>query len=427
MASKTKRWFLVLVVFFFMSCWLSGAFATGWLLGRKSVQAQTAGQAAAPLPLATPAAGPAPNKDLEQLFQPFWEAWDLVHRYYVEQPVDDVALMRGAIRGMLDALGDRYTGYMDPQEYQDAQAPIEGSYEGIGAWVDVTKDYLTIISPIPGSPAAKAGLKPGDQIIGVDGEDVTGISPEVVRRRVLGPAGTKVRLTIRRVVDGEEQIFDVEIVRAKIEIPSVEYRMLDGDIGYVRFMMFGEKSDEELRKALEDLKKQGARGIIFDLRNNGGGLLTTAINVASQFIEKGQVVLYEQYGDGTVQVHKARGGGVALDIPMVVLVNEASASASEVVAGALQDYGRAPLIGERTFGKGSVQQWIPLRGDGGAVRITVAYWLTPKKRLIHEKGLEPDYLVPLDEDTIDWVQYEPDPATDPQLAKAIEVLQELLP
>lgn len=425
---KRKHVLLILAGLFFLVLWLGGAFATGWILGQKSAQAQDVQLQVQPAPtqgqtLSTPSA---PSQDLNELFEPFWFAWQLVHEKYVEQPVNDVELMRGAIRGMLEALGDKYSGYMDPQEYQDAQAPLEGEYEGIGAWVDVTGDYLTIISPIPGSPAAKAGLRPGDQIIGVDGEDVTGVPPELVRRRVLGPAGTKVRLTIRRVVDGEEQIFEVEIVRAKIQIPSVEYQMLPGNIGYVRLMMFGAQSDEDLKAALQDLKNQGMQALILDLRNNGGGYLDTAVNVASQFLEKDQVVLYEQYGDGTLQTHKAKGGGMATDIPMVVLVNEGSASASEVLAGALQDLGRAVLVGETTFGKGSVQQWIPLPKDGGAVRITVAYWLTPNKRLIHEEGLKPDYEVPLDEETIDWVNYTPTPDNDPQLAKALEVLQEIM-
>ncbi len=426
-----------LIATFFLTCWLSSAFATGWLLGRRTATtAQAVGvvpDATPSIPTATPAPGmPTPTPyptpaSLEELFAPFWFTWQLIHERYVEQPVNDVELMRGAIRGMLEALGDQYSGYMDPEEFQDAQTSIEGEYEGIGAWVDVTRDYLTIISPIPGSPAAKAGLRPGDQIIAVDGEDVTGIPPELVRRRVLGPAGTQVRLTIRRVTDEGVQEFDVVITRARIQIPDVEYQMLEGDIGYVRLIMFGVRSDENLREALRELKAQGAKAFILDLRNNGGGLLTTAVNVASQFLEPGQVILYEEYGDGRVQVHRSRGRGLATKEPLVVLVNEGSASASEVVAGALQDHGRAVLVGEVTFGKGSVQEWIPLPQDGGAVRITVAYWRTPNRRLIHGQGLTPDYEVPLDEEEIEWLQFEPDPEKDPQLAKALEILKEQRP
>lgn len=439
---ERRRWLWIsLIALFFLACWISGAFATGWVLGRKSAGAPVSREApVVPLegtpsvPTATPVKGaegvqptpPPTPATLDELFEPFWFVWRLVHQKYVDQPVNDVELVRGAIRGMLEALGDKYTGYMDPQEFQDAQAPLEGEYEGIGAWVDVTKDYLTIIAPIPGSPAAKAGLKPGDQIIAVDGEDVTGVAPELVRRRILGPAGTEVRLTIRREEGGEIKEFDVVIKRARIQIPSVEYRLLEGDVGYIRLMMFGEKTDEDLRDAIRDLKAQGAKAFILDLRNNGGGYLNTAVAVASQFLPEGQVVLYEKFGDGTQMTYKAKKGGLAVEEPLVVLVNEGSASASEVVAGALQDHGRAPLVGEVTFGKGSVQEWLPIPGDGGAVRITVAYWLTPKERLIHEQGLTPDYEVPLNEEDIDWIQYEPDPETDPQLAKALEVLQERL-
>ena len=437
---ERRRWLWIsLIALFFLVCWLSGAFATGWVLGRKSAGVPVSGEAPVvplegtpSLPTVTPSSGqveaqstaPPTPATLDELFQPFWFVWRLVHQKYVGQPLNDIELVRGAIRGMLEALGDRYTGYMDPQEFQDAQAPLEGEYEGIGAWVDVTKDYLTIIAPIPGSPAARAGLKPGDQIIAVDGEDVTGVAPELVRRRILGPAGTEVQLTIRREEDGEVREFDVVIRRARIQIPSVEYRLLEGDVGYIRLMMFGEKTDEDLQDALRDLKRQGAKAFILDLRNNGGGYLNTAVAVASQFLPAGQVVLYEKFGDGSMEVYKAQGGGLAVEEPLVVLVNEGSASASEVVAGALQDHERALLVGEVTFGKGSVQEWISIPRDGGAVRITVAYWLTPKQRLIHEEGLTPDYEVPLDEEDIDWLRYEPDPAADPQLARALEVLRE---
>ncbi len=395
--------------------------ATPWPTAPKRDEVQPEPATATPVP-ATAEPSPTPQT-LQELFQPFWEAWRLVHQLYVEQPLNDVDLMRGAIRGMLGALGDPHTGYMTPEEFQDAQAPLEGEYEGIGAWVDVTADYLTIISPIPGSPAEKAGLRPGDKIIAVDGEDVTGVAPELVRRRVLGPAGEPVMLTIRRTLDnGEVQEFDVTIVRAKITIASVEYTMMDNGVGYIRLITFGSKTPDELRNALEDLLAQNPRALILDLRNNGGGYLDTAIAVASAFLPENSVVLYERYGDGTEEVYYTEGKPLAADLPMVVLVNEGSASASEIVAGALQDHGRAPLVGETTFGKGSVQQWIPLKSDGGAVRITVAYWLTPNKRLIHKQGLTPDYEVPLDEGEIEWVNYQPDPDKDPQVRKALEVL-----
>jgi carboxyl-terminal processing protease len=263
-----------------------------------------------------------------------------------------------------------------------------------------------------GSPAEKAGLKTGDQVIAIDGEDMTGVLPELARLKVLGPAGSTVRLTIQRV--GETEPFDVDIQRDSIIVPSVEYEMLDGDIALVELHTFGERSSEEMTAALNEIMAQDPKGLIFDLRNNSGGSLTAAIEIASQFVAEG-VIAYEEYGDGSRDTLTAIGGGLATEIPMVVLVNEYSASASELVAGAIQDYERAPLVGTTTFGKGSVQNWIPLTDDQGAVRVTIARWLTPKERHIHELGLTPNHEVPLTEEDITA-------NVDPQLEKAIELL-----
>ncbi len=361
--------------------------------------------------------------DLEKLFQPFWETWNILHNQYVDQPLDDEALMRGAISGMLDALGDQHTSYMDPEQFLQANIPLEGEYEGIGAWVDPDAEFLTIVSPMPDSPAEKAGLKPGDQIIAVDGEDMVGIDGNLVIRRVLGPAGSDVVLTILR--EEEAEPFDVTITRANITIPSVVGSMLDNNIAYVQLITFGDTTVQDLRTELKDLLAQNPDGLILDLRNNGGGYLTTAIDVASEFIPDG-IVMYEQYGDGTRDEFRANGHGIATEIPLVVLVNEGTASASEIVAGAIQDYGRGPLVGVTTFGKGSVQQWIPLSNEEGAVRVTVARWLTPKERQIHEIGLKPDYVVELPELDAGSAASPTTPSgeeqPDPQLQKAIDIL-----
>jgi carboxyl-terminal processing protease len=369
------------------------------------------------MPIITPeGAQESTPADLQTIFQPFWEAWQIVHTQYVDQPLDDVALMRGAIRGMLEAIGDQHTSYMDPQEFIDANAGLEGTYEGIGAYVDTSGDYLTIISPIKNSPAEAAGLRPGDRIIAIDGEDMTGIQPELARRRVLGPAGSVVVLTIQR--EGESEPLLFEITRAQIVVASVEHEMLENNIGYVKLNTFGDTTSRELRAALQEIMGNNPRGLIFDLRNNGGGYLQTAVDVASQFIPQG-VVLIERYGDGRQDVYEARRGGLATDIPLVVLVNQGSASASEIVAGAIQDYGRGKLVGMTTFGKGSVQIWNPLSGNQGAVRVTIAKWLTPLERTIHEVGLEPDFEVDLTEEDFAAQQ-------DPQLDKAIEVLEQII-
>jgi len=353
-------------------------------------------------------------EELQDLFAPFWETWDIIHERFVDQPVDDLALMRGAINGMLEALEDRYTSYMTPEEFQQANEALEGEYEGIGAWVDITGDYVEIISPMRGSPAAEAGLQPNDQIIGIDGEDMTDIPGDLVLRRILGPAGTDVTLTIRRGTD----IFDVTITRATIVVPTVEYEMLEDNIAYIGLYNYGEKTTQQLRAALTELLEQDPVGLIFDLRGNGGGFLNIAIQVVSEFIGEG-VVMYEQFGDGDTYTYEAIPGGMATDIPLVVLVDEGTASASEITAGAIQDMGRAPLVGVNTFGKGSVQSWVTLQNDAGGVRVTIARWLTPNGRQISQVGLEPEYIV-------EMTQEDFEEGRDPQLDKAIEVLIELL-
>ncbi|MCK6566907.1 MAG: S41 family peptidase [Anaerolineales bacterium] len=401
-----------------------GAFAGGLVVGHifpfDNLPAEIAPSAGAPEQEATasPEQEAATPEELQTLFAPFWEAWTLVHENYVDQPVDDVALMRGAIDGMMAALGDKHSSYMYPEEYKLANESLEGSYEGIGAYVDTTTDYLTITSPISGSPAEEAGLLPGDKIIAIDGEDMTGIDAELARRKVLGPAGSTVVLTILR--EGKDAPFDVSIVRARITIASAEGEMLEGNIAYIRVATFGPNTTPELNAALNELMPQKPKAIILDLRNNDGGYLQTSVEVASQFMGEG-VVLHEQYGDGKRDTYEVIPGGAATDtdIPMIVLINEGSASASEIVAGALQDSGRAKLLGATSYGKGSVQIWYPLTGESGAVRVTIAKWLTPNGNTIHEVGLTPDYPVELTEE---------DRAADrdPQLDEAVRILLEMI-
>jgi carboxyl-terminal processing protease len=333
----------------------------------------------------------------DQLFAPFWQAWDFVHRDFVKQPVDDKKLMQGAIRGMMESLGDPHTAYMTPDEYQQMADPLQGEYEGIGAIVDIKGDFVTFISFFPGSPAELAGLKSGDMVIAVDGKDMTGIDGNLVLKQIRGPSGTEVSLTLKRKDQTEPVI--VKVKRQKIQMNSVDSKMLDGNIAYIQLNTFGEKTNSELTDALKTLLKNNPKGLILDLRNNGGGLLNTAIDVASQFM-KTDVIMNEEYGTGDKKVFNTRGKGLATDIPMVVLVNGGSASASEIVAGALQDTNRAKLVGEKSYGKGSVQNFIPLDNNQGAVRITTARWLTPNNRQINDKGLEPDIVIPFTDEDI---------------------------
>ncbi|MBE0672257.1 MAG: S41 family peptidase [Anaerolineales bacterium] len=416
--NKTLKTILVVLVVIVVALGsFAGGFVTGHLVPFAGIPGLQEPAVSAP-PTTSPDQQSATPEDMKTLFAPFWEAWNLVHENYVDQPVDDVALMRGAISGMMQALGDQHSSYMDPQDYADANASLDGSYEGIGAYVDTTTPYLTIISPIPGSPAESAGLKPGDQIIEIDGEDMTDSTAEAARLKVLGPAGTTVHLSILR--KGEADLIELDIVRQKITIASASGKMLENNIAYVQVTTFGSNTTPELLAALKDLMAQNPSGIILDLRNNGGGFLSTSVEVTSQFVGEG-VVLYEEYGDGTRTTYDVMPGGLATDvnIPMIVLINEGSASASEIVAGALQDLGRAKLVGTVSYGKGSVQNWIPLSNDNGAVRITIAKWLTPNENTIHKIGLTPDYPVEItDEDRTAGL--------DPQLDKAVEVLMEMI-
>jgi carboxyl-terminal processing protease len=396
---------------------LMGSFSGGFLVGH-FLPFQAGGSqpifSSAPetVPTVSPQQQSTTPDELDTLFQPFWEAWNIVHEDYVDQPVDNELLMQGAIRGMMDSLGDEHSSYMDPKTFEDANAGLAGEYEGIGAWVDTTADYLTIISPIPGSPAEKTGLQPGDKIVAIDGNDMTGIDAELVRQRVLGPAGTQVVLTIAR--EGEPDTLEFTITRDKIVVKSASGEMLENDIGYVQITTFGDKTTPELRAALKELMAQNPKGLVIDLRNNGGGYLQTAVEVASEFINNG-VVLYEQYGDGRRTTYQALKNGQATEIPLVVLINEGTASASEIVAGAIQDYGRGKLVGVTSYGKGSVQNWVPLSNNEGAVRVTIAKWLTPDERTINGEGLQPDVVVELTDE-------QRQSGTDAQLDKAVEVL-----
>lgn len=398
---------LVFVAIVLLAGTFSGGILVGWMLPSQtpfdSISATV-----------TPSGTEDQEMALDVLFAPFWETWQYLHDQYVDQPVDDTKLMQGAIRGMMDSLGDKHTGYMDPDTYNQVTAPLDGSYEGIGASVDTAGDLLTIISAMPDSPAEKAGLKPGDAVIKVNGTDVTKTDPNIVLKSVKGPAGTDVTLTIQRV--DQPDPFDVTITRQKIDLKSVTSEMKEGNIAYVRISTYGETTTDELKSALETLMAQNPKGLILDLRYNSGGYLITAIEVISQFIPSG-IVMYEQEQNGEETTYSAEPGGLATEIPLVVLVNEGSASASEITAGAIQDFGRGTLVGVTTYGKGSVQNWIPLNNNQGAVRITVARWLTPNHRQINDVGLTPDIIVEITEADFDA-------GIDTQLNKAIEILSQ---
>ena len=352
------------------------------------------------------------DSDLDDLFNPFFQAWEIVHDQYLEQPVNNVNLMQGSIRGMMESLEDPYSTYLDPEQFREQNTPLEGEYTGIGAWVDTSGEFLVIISPMPNSPAEDVGLEPGDVVLKIDNQDVTGLDPSLVLRKILGPADTQVLITITR--EGEPNLLEFEITRAVIPIPSVESELIDEYIGYIRLYTFGANSYDEFSLAVTQLLGQGADNLIIDLRNNTGGYVDSAIDITSIFLKE-KVVLIEEWGDETTKDYMTTKDPIALDTPLYILVNKGTASASEIAAGALQDYNRAILIGTTTFGKGLIQNWIPLEGENGAVRVSIAHWLTPHGRQIQDLGLSPDVEVEFAEaDYYDGI--------DPQLEKAIEII-----
>jgi len=390
-------------------------------------------------------------------WKPFWSVYDAITKRYPLEPVDRTTLIEGAIKGMVEAVGDPYSSYLSPQDYTSTLDDISGTFEGIGAEIGSvdssgnTSDcatfgpecFLVIIAPIEGSPAEKAGLKPGDVILMVDGSRLDGLTPDEARDRVRGKAGTEVKLHIQRFESAAPAAsagpagsgapggsagpssapsrrtlldeFDITLTRDKIQRREVTSRELaGGTVGYDRLSGFSEAGAKELREAMRAQIAAGITKIILDLRGNPGGFITAARSVASDFIASGPVFWEQEANDNLIE-WQAEAGGVATDpsIQVVVLMDKGTASASEIVAGALQDTKRATLIGETSFGKGTVQEWLGLDALGG-VKLTVYKWLTPNKRWIHKIGLTPDIPVTVPADT--------PPGEDPVLDKALEVL-----
>ncbi|MCX6011527.1 MAG: S41 family peptidase [Chloroflexi bacterium] len=327
------------------------------------------------------------------------QAWEIILRDYVENDqIDTEALAQGAVRGMVEALGDPYTSYLDAEDYQLGLKSLEGSFEGVGAYVTIKDEQLMIIAPIADSPADKAGIRAGDIVLEIDGQSTTGMSLVEAVLLVQGPEGTQVDLLVLH--EGETEPELISIIRAVIEVPSVEFEMRE-EFAYIVITNFSERTAEELLTVMETINQQGAEGIILDLRGNPGGLLETVVDVAGFFLREGVVVDVVD-SKGNHDVYSVRPGGITTDLPMVVLVDGYSASGSELLAGALQDYERAVIAGTTTFGKGSVDILRRL-GDGSGLYITNARWFTPKGRLIEGEGIYPDYELELEgEDAIQW-------------------------
>ncbi|MBI2637066.1 MAG: S41 family peptidase [Parcubacteria group bacterium] len=346
-------------------------------------------------------------------FDIFTSVWGLLKKQYVDQPVSETKLFYGALEGLVAALGDPYSVFLEPQISQEFTESLNGRFEGIGAEIAIKSDRLTVVAPLDGSPAEAAGLKARDEITAIDGKGTEGVGLNDAVSRIRGPKGTTVVLTVLR--KDVEQPFDVPIVRDTIKVKSVSWEMKEGGVAYIYLRNFNTDTARAFAAIQREVVSQNPAGIIFDLRNNPGGFLQTAVEVASAWVREGTAVVVERSVAAST-TYPAAGNSLFSGIPTVVLVNGGSASASEIVAGALQDYALAYVVGEQTFGKGSVQILEDLP-DGSSVKFTVAKWFTPKNRSINEEGITPDEVVELSEEDFSEDR-------DPQMDRALEYLRE---
>ena len=350
-------------------------------------------------------------------FSLFWEAYHTLQEKFVDKEKFDIQKMiYGAISGMVKSLEDPYTIFLPPEETKRFIEDVKGTFEGVGMEIGIRKSQLQVIAPLEDTPAQKAGLRAGDKILKIDDNSTVDMTIEEAVNLIRGPKGTEVTLTIFR--EGWEEAREFKITRALIEIPSLKWEIKDGDIAYLKLYHFTEKAGSDFGRAAWEILNSPVKKIILDLRNNPGGYLEVAQDIAGWFLEKGQIVTIEDFGRGKEQKkYLAKGPSRLLEYPLVILINQGSASASEILAGALKDNRGIILIGEKTFGKGSVQELEKLR-EGSSLKITVAKWLTPKGELIADIGLEPDIKVQMTDEDYEL-------GRDPQLDKAIEVIKNL--
>ncbi len=355
-----------------------------------------------------------PSNELD--FSLFWEVYHTLQEKYVHpEDFDSQKIIYGAISGMVESLEDPYTVFFDPEEAKIFEEDVKGVFEGVGMEIGLRSGQLTVIAPLEETPAQKAGLRAGDKIMKIDDTLTVDISIDEAVKLIRGPKGTEVSLTIYR--EDWKETKEIKIIRGVIEIPSLDWELLDDDIAYIKLYQFSEKASFDFKTASEEILNSSAEKIILDLRNNPGGYLGVAQNIAGWFLEKGQIVAIEDFGENKEQeFYKARGTEKFLSYPVVVLINQGSASGSEILAGALRDNRGVKLIGERSFGKGTVQVLEELRE--GSLKITIANWLTPNGEVLNNKGLEPDIEIEMTKE-----DYEKE--KDPQLEKAIEILKEM--
>jgi len=403
---NSKRKYLILIVVFFVLA----AFAGGFLLGfssKSSLEKNVSLKAALSL---------ISDDNSSVNFMLFNKVWNTIEENYVNKPLDKSKMLYGAINGLVNSLEDPYSTFLDPELSKVFLNEIEGSFEGIGAEIGIKNKQLQVIAPLEGSPAKKAGLKAKDKIIKIDGQETTNMSLDYAVSLIRGEKGTEVTLTIAR--EELEELKEIKITRDKINIQSVDWSIITSEnkkIGYLEISSFTDDTMNLLDQATNDFLLKDVKGIILDLRNNSGGYLETSIKVASLFKEEG-VIVKEKFSDDDITEYQAKGEAKLKDYPMVVLINEGSASASEIVAGALKDYDLATIVGETSFGKGSVQEYEQF-SDGSSLKLTTAKWLTPNDHDINEKGIKPDVEVELTQEDFDNDK-------DPQLDKAVELVTE---
>jgi carboxyl-terminal processing protease len=350
-------------------------------------------------------------------FNLFWDAWTKVQENFVNRSkLDYQKMIYGAISGMLGSLDDPYTVFFPPEENKAFSQSMQGNLEGIGAEIGNRQGVITIISPLKDSPAMKIGLKAGDKVFEINGKSTSGLSVEEAVSLIRGPKGTEVTLTVLR--DGWSEVKEFKITRAVINIPIVKLEMKqsgDKKIAYLALYQFTDNSVAEFEKAVHEILSSNVSGLVFDLRGNPGGYLESAVEMASWFLPEGQIVVTEDFGNGKKDDHKSLGINKLGSLPTIVLIDQGSASASEILAGALRDNLKIKLVGEKSFGKGSVQKLESLR-NGTSLKVTVAKWLTPSGHSIAEQGLEPDV-------KIEYTKEDAEAGRDPQLDKALELLK----
>lgn len=345
-------------------------------------------------------------------FDQFWAVWDAIQERYVDQPVDETQLLYGAIEGLVNGVNDPYSVYFDPTASAEFLGEISGSFNGIGAEIGIKDKQLTVITPLTDSPAEAAGLQPGDSILAIDGLDTSYISLTAAVELIRGEAGTSVTLMLRR--EGTDEPFELAVTRDKIHIDSVRWSIIEQDgkqLAHIVLSHFNSDTSLKFQEVINEIVLQQPDGIILDLRNNAGGFLDAAINIASVFVEEGKVVVYEQDGAGNQKPYTASAPTPLQDAETIVIINQGSASAAEILAGALQDHDKGVILGMQSFGKGTVQD-LEQFDDGSSLKLTVARWLTPLKDLIDSVGITPD--VQVDRTAEDYSS-----DTDPQLDAAV--------